>query len=305
MSNNNLIEFSNLSSSVKICSDCGSQRNKEEFCHLYKAVIRIFGKINENDNINGLLYTLDEVQELVAKQFQDLEDSDEPVKLIFEIELDSKLIESVFLNREFQFDTQDPKAIKESFYQLTNILLLLFEYGSDRQWQRPENTPVKRRSKIRSQINRYACMGNMIFTIDPQKQRAIVQCSHQLAHEHPQYRQTEFPAVAKEWIRDNVKYNLQSSESYRRLQQYGLIDANIHTKEQVYYWMTVFNEAKEKLTYYNKIFNSALMLYEREKTNSQFVKNFDTLLKPFAKAIEEYEEQLNALTQQKTWRPKN
>ncbi|CAG8845785.1 6724_t:CDS:1 [Racocetra persica] len=65
------------------------------------------------------------------------------------------------------------------------------------------------------------------------------------------------------------------------------------------------DEAKEKLTYYNKIFNSALMLYEREKTNDQFVKNFDTLLKPFAKAIEECEEKLNALTQQKTWGPKN
>ncbi|CAG8837985.1 32093_t:CDS:1, partial [Racocetra persica] len=36
MSDNDLIEFSNLSSSVKICSDCGSQRNKEECCYLYK-----------------------------------------------------------------------------------------------------------------------------------------------------------------------------------------------------------------------------------------------------------------------------
>ncbi|CAG8711702.1 18815_t:CDS:1, partial [Racocetra fulgida] len=70
-------------------------------------------KINENNNINRLLYTLDEVQELIAKQFQDIEDSDELVKLIFEIELDSKLIESVFLNQEFQFDIQDPKAIKK------------------------------------------------------------------------------------------------------------------------------------------------------------------------------------------------
>ncbi|CAG8541291.1 23482_t:CDS:1, partial [Dentiscutata erythropus] len=65
------------------------------------------------------------------------------------------------------------------------------------------------------------------------------------------------------------------------------------------------DQAKEKLAYYNKIFNSALMLYEREKTNDQFVKNFDILLKPFAKAIEECEEKLNARTQQKTWDPKN
>ncbi|CAG8736810.1 7782_t:CDS:1, partial [Gigaspora rosea] len=64
-------------------------------------------------------------------------------------------------------------------------------------------------------------------------------------------------------------------------------------------------EIKEKLAYYNKIFDSALMLYEREKTNDQFIKNFDAFLKPFAKAIEECEEKLNARIQQKTWGPKN
>ncbi|CAG8541272.1 23481_t:CDS:2 [Dentiscutata erythropus] len=348
MNSKDLIEFSNLSSSIKTCSNCGNKRKKEEFCRLYKgnpqyehatcnpchlrhknarkrvdqltrkktkleaslnmpmpsvnttvtqtinnssrSLSDLVGleldddipqelssesleKVNENDNINGLLYTLDEVQELVAKQFRDLEDSDEPVKLIFEIELDSRLVENIFLNRESQFDAQDLKAIRESFHQLANVLLLLFEYGSgyywevrkiylntskkelagcatvylgctqreDRQWQRPENTPVKRKSEIRPQINRYACMGNMIFTIDPQKQRAIVQCSHQLAHEHPQYRQVEFPAAAKEWIRDNIKYNLQSSKLYELLQQHKLINVNIHTKEQVYYWVTIFS----------------------------------------------------------------
>lgn len=144
MNDNNLIEFSNLSSSIKTCSDCGSQRKKEEFCRLYKGnpqyehatcnlchlrhknartkvdpltrkkskieanlnkpmqsvsttvtqtninssispsdLIDLelddsvpqelssesLEKINENDNTNGLLYTLDEVQELVATYF--------------------------------------------------------------------------------------------------------------------------------------------------------------------------------------------------------------------------------------------
>lgn len=47
------------------------------------------------------------------------------------------------------------------------------------------------------------------------------------------------------------------------------------------------DQAKEKLAYYNKIFNSTLILYEREKTNDQFVKNFNIFLKAFAKAIKE------------------
>ena len=97
----------------------------------------------------------------------------EPVKLTFEIELDSKLVECTF--PEFQPDTIcDLKAIKENFHQLANIPILPLEYGSgyywevreihlitkkkftgcvmaylgctqqeDRKWKRPENLPVK------------------------------------------------------------------------------------------------------------------------------------------------------------------
>ncbi|CAG8711768.1 13328_t:CDS:2, partial [Gigaspora rosea] len=46
------------------------------------------------------------------------------------------------------------------------------------------------------------------------------------------------------------------------------------------------DELEIKLTYYKKIFDSALMLYEREKDNVNFIKNFDNLLKPVVKAIE-------------------
>ncbi|CAG8822518.1 10646_t:CDS:1, partial [Racocetra fulgida] len=47
------------------------------------------------------------------------------------------------------------------------------------------------------------------------------------------------------------------------------------------------NEIELKLTQYKKTFDSALMLYKREKNNVHFVKNFDNLLKPVVKAIEE------------------
>ncbi|CAG8654740.1 32433_t:CDS:1 [Racocetra persica] len=58
----------------------------------------LFQKINEGDNANRLLYTLDKIEKFVTKQFQNAENLNKSVQLIFEIELDSKLIESVFSN---------------------------------------------------------------------------------------------------------------------------------------------------------------------------------------------------------------
>ncbi|CAB4422618.1 unnamed protein product [Rhizophagus irregularis] len=118
------------------------------------------------------------VQEIIFKRFQDAEDLNEPVILAFEIELDSRLVECIF--PEFQPYVYDLEKIKKNFRQLINIFILLIEDGSgcataylgctqqeDRRWHRPENLPVKRRSEAR----RYACMGNIILTIDPQQQR--------------------------------------------------------------------------------------------------------------------------------------
>ncbi|CAG8820078.1 32847_t:CDS:2 [Gigaspora margarita] len=129
--------------------------------------------------------------------------------------MDPSLVESVFPNQEFQYSTQDLEAAKKSFHQLANILILPLEYGSGYYWEVQQiylNTNKKKLTSCATQ------------------QHALVQCSHQLAHEHPQYRQFEFLAVAKEWIRDNIKYHLQSSEIYGHLQQHGFINAkaNIH-----------------------------------------------------------------------------
>jgi hypothetical protein len=60
-----------------------------------------------------------------------------------------------------------------------------------------------------------------------------------------------------------------------------------------------------KLAHYKKIFDFALTLYQREKDNTSFVKNFDTLMKPVLKAVEECEKKLAAHTQQSTWSSKN
>jgi len=52
-------------------------------------------------------------------------------------------------------------------------------------------------------------------------------------------------------------------------------------------------------------FNSALQLYEQEIDNDNFVRNFEALMKPIIKEIDECEEVLQARNQQGTWQRKN
>jgi len=80
------------------------------------------------------------------------------------------------------------------------------------------------------------------LTIDPQNHRVLVQGQHLQAHPHPQHRRVEFPAAAKKWIQENNKYNLRNTEQYQRLSHLGYIDPEVHTKEQVYYWVSVFSK---------------------------------------------------------------
>jgi hypothetical protein len=107
--------------------------------------------VNDSNNVNnetdGLLYGLDEVQKIVSKRFQDAESLNEPVKIGFEIELDSRLVESTF--PEFQPNTCDLTAIKENFRQLVNILTLPIEYGSGYYWEIRQMHLVTKKKKRR------------------------------------------------------------------------------------------------------------------------------------------------------------
>ncbi|CAG8816376.1 16068_t:CDS:2, partial [Racocetra fulgida] len=62
------------------------------------------------------------------------------------------------------------------------------------------------------------------------------------------------------------------------------------------------SERQEKYTQYVKKFERALELYQREIDNDNFIKNFDTLVGPFIKAIGKCEEALQAHRQQGTQR---
>ncbi|CAG8812934.1 3744_t:CDS:1, partial [Racocetra fulgida] len=116
--------------------------------------------------------------------FQNAESSEEPVKFVFKIELDSGLLNAVKLGQDLETNLLNLEKIKSSFAQLTKILTLPLESGSgyywrglnlylnqkkkefigcataylqcasreDRKWQRPDNQDIKRRSEARAAI---------------------------------------------------------------------------------------------------------------------------------------------------------
>lgn len=77
-----------------------------------------------------MMYCMDEVERFVSKQFQDTELFSEPTKFALEIELDSKLLDTVALSQDFENDSLNMEEIKNSFAQLTKILILPLESGS-------------------------------------------------------------------------------------------------------------------------------------------------------------------------------
>ncbi|KAF0556654.1 hypothetical protein F8M41_015014 [Gigaspora margarita] len=87
-------------------------------------------EVYDNDDDDTLTYCMDEVERFVSKQFQDTELFSEPTKFALEIELDSKLLDTVALSQDFENDSLNMEEIKNSFAQLTKILILPLESGS-------------------------------------------------------------------------------------------------------------------------------------------------------------------------------
>ncbi|CAG8451409.1 4554_t:CDS:2 [Racocetra fulgida] len=98
-------------------------------------------KNDDDNNAKALLYCMDE----------NAESSKESTKFVLEIELDSELLNSVELDQDIETDLLELNKIKNSFIQLTKILILLLESGSKYR-QRSDNQEIKRRSEARAAI---------------------------------------------------------------------------------------------------------------------------------------------------------
>lgn len=250
--------------------------------------------LEENEDITlTLLYELDEVHQIVSKEFEEERISNEPVKFSFEIELDSAFSEILQLDQQ---STTDLKAFEKRFQEVAEILIVPIEAGSgyywetrkiylntkkkeltghavvylgctqrsDRAFQRPEDQEIKRRSESRIPISRYECSGSIKLYIHPDEKRVIVQVDHKVAHQHPDYKRIEFPIKAKEWIKNNIALNMKNAEVYQRLTRETIIDPKIHTKEQVYYWTSVYKKEIYMMNKENQLLSAKKFLEQSD-----------------------------------------
>ncbi|CAG8776285.1 2785_t:CDS:2 [Cetraspora pellucida] len=85
--------------------------------------------IHYDDDKSGFLYSIDEIEEYIRTKFHDLENNDEPVKISFEIELDSQLVEYSTCN--LQSESLDLEVIKNNFHLIAKIIIVTIESGSN------------------------------------------------------------------------------------------------------------------------------------------------------------------------------
>ncbi|CAG8544288.1 4975_t:CDS:2, partial [Cetraspora pellucida] len=212
-----------------------------------------------SDNNDILLYNLDEVHELINKLFEESEISNESTNFAFEIELEKDLLIATSLDQQNLVNVSDLKAIEKKFYQLAEMLIIPLESGSgyyweirkvylnikkkvfsgnatiylgctmrsDRAWQRSDNQSPKRRSEARAPIERYDCIGSIKLTIVPEQQYVFVKGEHKLCKNK-------------------------------------LINPEIHTMEQTYYWITVYNKNTYIMNQNNQLLSAKLYLEKPE-----------------------------------------
>jgi len=88
--------------------------------------------IQIEDNPDALLYELNEVYDVISRQFEQAEAFNEPVNYTFEIELDAELID---IASSIPSLADDRKAIKNKFRELSNFLIWPIESASGYYWE--------------------------------------------------------------------------------------------------------------------------------------------------------------------------
>ncbi|CAG8615437.1 3205_t:CDS:2, partial [Paraglomus occultum] len=232
--------------------------------------------IQSENNPDILLYELNKICNVISRIFEHATAFNEIVDYTFEIELDAELVEMAsavqLVNDEKRSKINSVKFLNILFGQSNQLTYSAVIYlgctmRDDRAWQRPEDQPVKRRSEARAHITRYSCGGNIKLFIDITEKRATVNVHHQIQHERPTYRQVIFPIEAKEWIKANIGYGQQNTVVvvvYRRLCKERLINPDIHTKEQVYYWTSTLKKETYIMNQENQLLSAKIYLQQSE-----------------------------------------
>ncbi|KAF0555590.1 hypothetical protein F8M41_016968 [Gigaspora margarita] len=90
---------------------------------------------SEEEDFRVFPYSLDKVNEVVAKKFKKAKISDKPASFAFEVELDNDFLAIFNLNQQDLANLTDLKIIKERFQQLAEVFIILLESGSGYYWE--------------------------------------------------------------------------------------------------------------------------------------------------------------------------
>ncbi|CAG8656915.1 2245_t:CDS:1 [Paraglomus occultum] len=88
--------------------------------------------IQIKDNPDALLYELNKVYNVISLQFGQATEFDEPVKYIFEIELDAELMEIALTIPQL---ADDRKVIRDKFCEISKFLIWLIKSASGYYWE--------------------------------------------------------------------------------------------------------------------------------------------------------------------------
>ncbi|CAG8606412.1 11499_t:CDS:2, partial [Racocetra persica] len=214
------------------CSTCKTKRIAANFYHISASSSQKKSKLevvqDENTLTNPGINEDPENMNLFSEKTLN-----EAVNFAYEIEIDQDLLVTASLTQSDLINNNDLKTIEDNFRKLAHMLIVSLESGSGYYWEkRSDNQPPQRISKTHVPIERYNCVGNIKLTIIPKEQYILVKGHHNVAHKKPTYRQVKFLVEAKEWIRNNISFNMRYTEMHCRLHISNLINPKIHTLEQ-------------------------------------------------------------------------
>ena len=238
---------------------------------------------NNEDNSDDLVYNVVDMVTMIKAKFSDT-DNDNPINFSLKIELDDEIYDTSLVDTT---DNQDSRLVvaqeiakhlqehvekgSEYYWEIRNtyinkkygkpsgVITIYFSctQRNDCECSDPnDNESNKREREVRPAIERYSCKGSITMKINYEKKRATISVKHQLNHPKPTHKKVNISPEAVAWIETNLNYGLRKIEFYRRLSRLKLINPEIHTYQQVYYWVAKLSKKQFVMDSKNQLVSS-------------------------------------------------
>lgn len=289
-SKNDLKEFSS-------CNACAEKRKKKRSESVNDSNSELIDSSSLNaaednreemniDDENEVSYDLVDLEDLISNCFANVEEN-EQVRFSGTFRFDDDLFSISYDNQEIDEENKYHNLVRSFlptieagsryYWEIRKIYLhkknnqytgeatayLGCAQREDRKYTRPDDHPSKRISEARSAIERYPCGGSITINVNVNKCQATIDIQH-LIHDYPTYRENNLPQNAIAWISRNVNRGFRKIEFYKRLRDEKLINPNVHTYQQVYYWALKFSAQQYVTNVSNQLLSSRNFLEQQE-----------------------------------------